>query len=168
VLIENLKSEIETSGLFDFILKPTFMKKLPLFLLLIVLTASCSFSKKTNDDKSAPKQVTLNVKNASNKEVILKLKNKTTDDLSIVLPKDSVYELIGLEDSCSLFHETLNKKYDFMSYQKGDSIPIILIDKSNNKQLAISDIYPVNGLVSINLNSKTSTVEKFTGVFSIN
>jgi len=142
------------------------MKKLPLILFLAVLSFSCSNFKKSKDDHSAPRQVILNIKNDSNTDVTIKLKNKD-GDLSVTIRKDSIYEIIVLADSCNLIHETLNKKYDYLSYQKGDSLPEVLVDKSINKVLTISDLYPLNGCINLNMNDGKTTVEKFVGVISV-
>lgn len=109
-----------------------------IYLIIVTICLSCNHPKPKNDQM---KILGLSVKNANQKEITVTLKN-TTDSFSVVLPTDSVFEILSLKDSCQEWVESLNNKYSYFSYKVKDSVSIILIDKSKNKVITDLDLVP--------------------------
>ncbi len=103
------------------------------YLFLVVVVFSC------NIHKQSKQELILKVKNTSLNDMDLTLKT-ASDSFTIFLPKDSIYEIISLDDNCNSYVDMLNKKYTYISYQKIDSIPKVLIDKNRGIITTMSDM----------------------------
>jgi len=137
------------------------MKKISIYLLFLFIVSSCSNTSKRHEPDSI---VTLSFRNGFEKDIVLTVRNKTTD-FSITLKKDSIFEIVSLADSCRLPNETLNAKYDFLSYQIKDSIQKVLIDRNGKKFLSITDLYPIKGMLTVFNSGSEKEIRLFEGEY---
>lgn len=107
-----------------------------LLIFLFVGLTSCNNAKKADSFKQ---EKLLNLKNATSSDIKMLMIN-SNDTLSILLSSNSIFEVIGLRDHCESFEHTLKNKIDYLSYQRGDNQPTVLIDKNSHLSLTDFDI----------------------------
>lgn len=132
-------------------------------IILIIGLFSCKGSSSANVE-SKPEKI-LNLKNVTGSTIKMQLVNKY-DSLTILLPNDSIVEIVSLRDSCYLFSETayeqiIKEKIDYLSYQKSDSTIVVLINEE--KDIFLTDIDIVTkamGSLSVLPNENNVKIER--------
>lgn len=104
-------------------------------MLLIFGVTSCNNAEK----ESFNQEIIVNLENVTRSDIKLLLVNNS-DTSSLLLSPNSTFELVGLKENWNSFGHVIKNKLDYLSYQKADSSPVVLINNIDDVYLSDIDI----------------------------